>query len=64
MRPYGDGYAPFNWRAWLDFGGGSLGDMACHIMDPVFMSLKLVESTDYTVEVVKQIGRNDQTFPC
>ncbi len=63
MRPYNQGYAPRNWRAWLDFGGGALGDMACHIMDPVYMSLKLVEASDYTVEVVMQEGRNEQTFP-
>ncbi|MBI2424307.1 MAG: Gfo/Idh/MocA family oxidoreductase [Candidatus Hydrogenedentes bacterium] len=62
-RPFNKGYAPHDWRAWRDFGGGSLGDMACHIMDPVYMSLKLVEATDYTVEVVKQVGRNLQTFP-
>ena len=63
MRPYNEGYAPHDWRAWLDFGGGALGDMACHIMDPVFMCLKLVESSDYTVEVIMQEGRNEQTFP-
>ena len=63
MRPYAEGYAPHDWRAWLDFGGGSLGDMACHIMDPVYMSLKLNEASDYTVEVVMQKGRNEQTFP-
>lgn len=62
-RPYNKGYAPHDWRAWQDFGGGSLGDMACHIMDPVYMSLKLVEATDYTVEVIMQKDRNDQTFP-
>lgn len=62
-RPYNPGLAPHDWRAWLDFGGGSLGDMACHIMDPVFWALKLVESTDYTVEVVMQEGRNTETFP-
>ncbi|MCP4646055.1 MAG: Gfo/Idh/MocA family oxidoreductase [bacterium] len=63
MRPYAKGYAPHDWRAWQDFGGGALGDMACHIMDPVFMALKLVESSDYTVEVIEQRGVNDQTFP-
>ena len=63
MRPYNPGYAPHDWRAWLDFGGGALGDMACHIMDPIYWSLKLVEASDYTVEVVEQKGRNDQTFP-
>ncbi len=63
MRPYNRGYAPHDWRAWMDFGGGALGDMACHIMDPIYMSLKLVEAKDYTVEVVEQRGSNDQTFP-
>ncbi len=62
-RPYGRGYAPHDWRAWLDFGGGALGDMACHIMDPVYMSLRLVEATDYSVEVIKMEGQNDETFP-
>lgn len=62
-RPYNAGYAPHNWRAWLDFGGGALGDMACHIMDPVYWSLRLNEAPEYTVEVVMQKGRNDETFP-
>ena len=62
-RPYNHKIAPHDWRAWQDFGGGSLGDMACHIMDAAYMSLKLVEAPDYTVEVVEQKGRNEQTFP-
>lgn len=40
-RPYHPLYTPWNWRGWWDFGTGALGDMACHIMDPIFMSLKL-----------------------
>ncbi len=40
-RPYHSAYTPWNWRAWFDFGTGALGDMACHILDPVFRSLKL-----------------------
>lgn len=40
-RPYNPCYTPFSWRAWKDFGTGALGDMACHIMDPAFWSLKL-----------------------
>jgi predicted dehydrogenase len=39
-RPYHPAYTPWNWRAWWDFGTGALGDMACHIMDPAFKSMK------------------------
>jgi hypothetical protein len=41
MRPYNAIYTPWNWRGWWDFGTGALGDMACHIMHPVFKALKL-----------------------
>ena len=41
FRPYHSAYHPWNWRAWTDFGTGALGDMACHIMDPIFWALKL-----------------------
>jgi predicted dehydrogenase len=34
-------YHPVNWRKRLDFGTGSLGDMGCHIFDPVFGALDL-----------------------
>ena len=39
-RPFVAGlYHPGNWRRWLDFGSGTLGDMGCHIFDPVFTAL-------------------------
>jgi predicted dehydrogenase len=39
-RDYIDGlYHPGNWRKRLDFGTGTLGDMGCHIFDPVFKAL-------------------------
>src|SRR5262249_22454265 len=34
-------YHPFNWRIRVDFGTGTLGDMGCHILDPVFSALAL-----------------------
>ena len=40
-RPYHPAYTPWNWRAWWDYGTGALGDMGCHIIDPVFKALKL-----------------------
>jgi len=44
-RPYHPAYTPWNWRAWWDFGTGALGDMACHIVDPACMALKLGNPT-------------------
>lgn len=40
-RPYNEIYTPWNFRGWWDFGTGALGDMACHILHPVFKGLKL-----------------------
>ena len=37
----GSVYVPFTWRGWYDFGAGALGDMGCHIIDPVYWSLEL-----------------------
>ncbi|MDX9972006.1 MAG: Gfo/Idh/MocA family oxidoreductase [FCB group bacterium] len=62
-RPYNKVYCPHDWRAWQDFGGGSLGDMACHIMDGSYMCLNLKDATHFTVEVEMQEGRNKETFP-
>ena len=40
-RPYNKIYQPWNWRGWWDYGTGALGDMACHILHPVFKGLNL-----------------------
>jgi predicted dehydrogenase len=44
-RPYHPVYCPTTWRGWWDFGTGALGDMGCHILDPVFWVLKLGHPT-------------------
>jgi predicted dehydrogenase len=68
-RPYHPSYLPFNWRAWLDFGTGALGDMACHIMDPSFWALKLryptsVEAShSYDVREMWKRVDNKETYP-
>ncbi|MDY9918375.1 MAG: Gfo/Idh/MocA family oxidoreductase [Proteiniphilum sp.] len=41
FRPYHEVYTPWNWRGWWDFGTGAFGDMACHVLDPVYQALKL-----------------------
>jgi predicted dehydrogenase len=40
-RPYHPAYVPFKWRGWWDFGTANLGDMACHILDPIVWGLDL-----------------------
>jgi hypothetical protein len=34
-------YHPFNWRGWVDWGTGAIGDMGAHLMDHPFWSLEL-----------------------
>ena len=45
QRPYSDRYLPFRWRGWWDYGTGALGDMGCHLIDPVYRALKLTAPT-------------------
>lgn len=59
-RPYHKVYVPGNWRRWWDFGTGTLGDMGCHIIDPVFWALDL----KYPISVEAHPGKfNDETYP-
>ena len=41
MRPYHPTYQPGNWRGWITFGTGVIGDWVCHVVDPVFWALDL-----------------------
>lgn len=34
-------YHPFNWRGWVDFGVGAIGDMAAHLLDHPYWALEL-----------------------
>ena len=40
-RAYCPLYLPGSWRMWTDFGCSTLGDWACHLMDPIFWALDL-----------------------
>ena len=60
MRPYHPSYHPFNWRGWWDFGSGALGDMGCHMLDPVFRALKLKYPVNF--QAVSTLV-NEETYP-
>ncbi|MEK6236041.1 MAG: Gfo/Idh/MocA family oxidoreductase, partial [Planctomycetales bacterium] len=60
-RPYvKETYHPFKWRGWYDFGAGALGDMGCHIIDPVVWALELGPPTSVGYEGPEP---NKETFP-
>ena len=63
MRPYvKDAYHRFNWRGWIDFGTGALGDMACHTTNMPVMALKLWDPVSVTAVANSGIVDNEQ-FP-
>lgn len=59
-REFGDGYHPFAWRGWWDFGTGALGDMACHTMNMPYMGLDLRNPT--AVQATTS-GHNKDSYP-
>jgi predicted dehydrogenase len=69
-RPYHPTYVPGTWRAWWDFGTGSLGDLGCHILDAVFWAMKLrypssVEAciSTYWHDLWKKTEPRNETYP-
>ena len=53
-------YHPFNWRGWVDWGQGALGDMGAHLIDFPFWALELGMPT--SVETIST-PFNDICFP-
>ncbi|HEY3936078.1 MAG TPA: Gfo/Idh/MocA family oxidoreductase [Bryobacteraceae bacterium] len=60
-RPYSPAYVPHNWRGFLPFGCGPIGDMACHILGTANMALLL--NGLVSVECIKRVGISQYTFP-
>lgn len=61
MRPYKDGaYHSFNWRGWVDFGTGALGDMACHTTNMPVRALQLWDPIAVTAVKNPGIVENEQ----
>ncbi len=60
VRPYGEGYHPFAWRGWWDFGTGALGDMACHTVNLPYMALDLRNPTSVQAQTAEN---NHDSYP-
>ncbi|MCX5670523.1 MAG: Gfo/Idh/MocA family oxidoreductase, partial [Planctomycetota bacterium] len=52
---------PHEWHGWYDFGNGSLGNMACHVMDGAVWALKLQWPT--AIEAEQVLGGTDERYP-
>jgi predicted dehydrogenase len=59
-RPYHPTYHPALWRAWWEFGNSTIGDMACHNMDPAFWALDLNQPESVEASAT---AFNDETAP-
>jgi predicted dehydrogenase len=51
FRPYTPFWVPSNWRGWVPFGTGCIGDWFCHVIDPSFWALDLDAPTTVHAEV-------------
>ena len=49
-RPYSPNIHPSNWRRFWEYGSGTFGDMACHVMDLPFWALDLRHPTAVKAE--------------
>ena len=61
-RPYHPDYAPVRWRGWWQFGSGTIGDFACHHLDPAFWALKLDQVDRFQIEA-SSYGATDEVCP-
>ncbi|MGO8750935.1 MAG: Gfo/Idh/MocA family oxidoreductase [Thermoguttaceae bacterium] len=63
MRPYVGHrtYHDFNWRGFVDFGSGALGDMACHTTDGIYAIMKPGYAA--TAEPIFMTGPVKDQFP-
>jgi hypothetical protein len=60
-RPFSDAYVPYNWRGFLDFGTGQIGNWATHTAGPVHTALKL--GAPMSVECTRIEGKSNISAP-
>ena len=65
QRAFHPMYVPFNWRGWMPFGTGCVGDWICHIVDPSMWALDLGAPTSVSAEVDSNYdpGKHVELYP-
>ncbi len=64
FTPYTPFWVHWNWRGWLHFGTGTVGDWFCHVIDPSFWALDLDAPTSVTAEVSDyDVEKHGKTYP-
>jgi predicted dehydrogenase len=64
FEPYSPLWVPWNWRGWLHFGGGTIGDWICHVVDPSFWALDLGAPSSVVAEVKDyDVSKQGMTYP-
>jgi predicted dehydrogenase len=64
FRPYTPFWVPWNWRGWMPFGTGTIGDWFCHVIDPTFWALDLDAPSSVQAEVTDyDPAKHGLTYP-
>ncbi|HNQ91185.1 MAG TPA: Gfo/Idh/MocA family oxidoreductase [Verrucomicrobiota bacterium] len=64
FRPYTPFWVHWNWRGWMPFGTGTIGDWYCHVMDPTFWALDLDAPSTVVAEVTDyDPAKHGLTYP-
>jgi predicted dehydrogenase len=64
FEPYSPLWVPWNWRGFMHFGGGVIGDWICHVVDPSFWALDLGAPTSVVAEVKGyDLAKHGMTYP-
>ena len=61
QRPFSSYYVPYNWRGFLEFGTGQIGNWATHTAGPVHVALQLGAPT--SIECIRVEGASSVTYP-
>lgn len=64
FHPYSKLWVPWNWRGWLWYGGGAIGDWICHVVDPAFWALDLgAPATVHAETTGYDLAKHGATYP-